>query len=102
MHAKLRGKLAANLAERPQKDAFDSAESAVARPPLEWLDPAPGSRGYYDTGKRYSICSITMAGHEFWETWKLAGGGAWFHQIAVGLKTEAQARAAAEADARVK
>lgn len=100
MHAKLQAKLAlaAKSAEIPQKDALETAERPVSRPPLEWLDPEPGKRGYYDTGRRYSVCDVTISGVTYWETWKLAGGGAWFRQLAVGLRSDAAARAAAQTD----
>lgn len=100
MHAKLRGKLAlaAKSAENPQKDAFNSAEVPVSRPPLEWLDPEPGQTGYYDSTKRYSVCWVVIAGHTLYEAWKFQPGSGWFCQVAVGLKSEAIARAAAQAD----
>ena len=82
----------------PQGSEAQATRHSAAPILLEWLDPAPGSRGFYDTGRRYSVCSITIAGREYFETWKLAKGGAWFTQIDCMLKTEDLARAAAQKD----
>jgi hypothetical protein len=97
MHAKLANKLthAARVAA-PNLDVTVSV-----RPPpklLDWLDPEPGKRGYYSACKRYSVCDVTIGRVTYWECWKLAKGGAWFTQLAVGLRSDAEARAAAQKD----
>lgn len=74
-------------------------EPPKAKPRLEWEPLAPNARGYYSLCKRYSVCSITIAGHELFEAYKLAGGNAWFHQLAQGLKSFAEAERCAQADA---
>ena len=82
------------------KDASGAGSSAPpAAPPLKWdVHKLPKARGYYSLCKRYSVCSITVAGHEYYEAYKLAKGGCWFTQIARGLKSFAEAEAACEAE----
>lgn len=92
MMAKLQGKL---KVAAPEHRLAAAPKQAVQ---LVWLDAEPGARGYHDFGKRYSVASVTTSGHELWEVWKFQKGSGWFTQIAVGLKSEALARAAAQRD----
>lgn len=68
------------------------------QPPLEWEPLLPGKRGYYDITHRYSCSSITIAGHEYFEASKLAGGGAWYYPLAQRLKSWAEAEARCQAE----
>jgi hypothetical protein len=59
---------------------------------LEWHDKRTDERGYRSKCGRYSVSSIGDGPSESWEAWKLAPGGPWFAQIAVGLRTEQAAQ----------
>jgi len=65
---------------------------------LEWRDKRTDERGYRSVCNRYSVCSVTLDGEEFWQAWKLVPGGAWFAPLSL-TNSEAGARAAAELDA---
>ncbi len=69
---------------------------------LEWQNKRTDERGYKSTCNRYSVCSIGDGAGERWEVWKLAPMGSWFAPLHVGLLTEQEARAAAEADAQTR
>lgn len=69
---------------------------------LEWQSPRAEERGYKSTNNQYSVCSITIDGHETWQAWKLAPQAAWFAPLATGLADEASAREIAQADADLK
>lgn len=77
----------------------EAAQSPKAKlQPLEW-EPQEGRRGYYSLCKRYSVACVTIAGHDYFEASKLAGGGAWYYPLAQRLKSFEQAEAIAQADA---
>lgn len=59
---------------------------------LEWNDKRTEDRGYRSKCGKYSVCSITIDGHERWEAWKMVPGGAWFRPIAINLASETAAR----------
>jgi|SRR6185436_12406049 len=67
-------------------------------PALEW-EPVEGRRGYYSLCKRYAVSSVTVAGREYFEASKLAGGGAWYYPLAQRLRSFAEAERIAQADA---
>lgn len=69
---------------------------------LEWLDPLPSSRGYYDTGKRYSVANVTIAGRVYWECWKLMPKASWFTVLACMLPSEEKAREACQKDSQTR
>lgn len=99
MHQKLAEKVSAAESRRPPFPASGGVVAPdVAKPKLEWLAAEPGKNGYYSICRRYSICWVTMSGVTSWEAWKLAGGSAWFRQLEVGRRSEAEARAAAQRD----
>ena len=86
--------------EQVHRAAEARPAEAAPLPSLEWAPASPNARGYYSVCRRFSVCSITVAGHEYYEAYKLAKGGCWFTQIARGLKSFAEAEAVCEADAR--
>lgn len=67
---------------------------------LQWQGKRIDERGYKSVCNRYSVCSIVYNDVETWEAWKMVPGGAWFAPLAIGLRSEDEARKAAEADAR--
>lgn len=98
-HARMAAILAKH--QRPKVD-IEVAPPVVQTPkaePLEWEAPKPGGRGYYSLCHRYSVCSVTVAGHDFYETHKRASDGWCYYQIASGLKSFDEAEARAQADA---
>ena len=104
MHAKLRAKVSGSSVEQQSarvahNHEAEGANPSAATPLLKWDAQAPKARGYYSFCKRYSVASVTIAGHEYFEAFKLAKGGCWFTQIARGLKSFAEAEAVCEADA---
>lgn len=100
-HARMAAILAKHSRRKVEVHVPEVVESPKEKlPALEWEAPRKATdRGYYSVCRRYSVCSITIAGHDIFEAWKLAGGGAWYYQLAHGLKSFEQAEAVAQADA---
>ena len=68
--------------------------------PLEWEKPkSKDATGVKTKCGRYSCAKITTNGKVSYELFKLAGGGAWFRPLQVGLDTFLQAQKIAQMDA---
>lgn len=66
--------------------------------PLEW-EPREERRGYYTLCKRYSVCSVTVAGHDFYQAHKRASDGWCYFALDGNPKSFDEAEALAQADA---